>query len=282
MDRRNFMNLMASLSGAFLTPLNFFSRKTKIRLHFIRHATFVLEWDGVKILVDPMLSDQGAMDPVKITRNTSRIPMKPLPFSSEELTAVLKEVDGVLITHTHRDHWDEAARALLPKDKLLICQPADVDTLSNQKFSNLMPVHSSIALNGLQITRTSGQHGTGEIGKRMGTVSGFMLRKKDKTLYIAGDTIWCEEVDLALKNFKPNFTILNAGAARFDEGDPITMTAEDVKKVCESLPTTQVITIHMDTVNHCDLTREKLSEYLQLNQLEKRCQIPMDGEQVEL
>jgi hypothetical protein len=47
--------------------------------------------------------------------------------------------------------------------------------------------------------RTGGRHGTGEIGEKMGPVSGYVLRGPgEPVVYIAGDTVWCPEVAAAL------------------------------------------------------------------------------------
>ncbi len=54
----------------------------------------------------------------------------------------------------------------------------------------------------------------------MGAVSGFVLAAAgEPTLYIAGDTIWCEEVRTALEQHQPDVVVVNAGAAQLAEGD---------------------------------------------------------------
>jgi len=111
----------------------------------------------------------------------------------------------------------------------------------------------------------------------MGIVSGFVLKATtEASLYIAGDTIWCPEVETALHSYHPDIVVVNAGAAQFPTGDPITMNTSDVAQVCRALPTAQVITVHMETVNHCGLTRTVLRDYLVQQNL--RADIPADGE----
>jgi L-ascorbate metabolism protein UlaG (beta-lactamase superfamily) len=283
MNRRSFITTSLILSGASALSAKVYSKsKHRMKVYFLRHATLIVEAEGVRILVDPMLSNQGAMDPVKVSRNTQRIPLVGLPISEIEFKKELESIDAVMVTHTHRDHWDEKARESIKKKLPLICQPTDVDTLKSQNFENLLPVNSFIEFNGLKIYRTDGQHGTGEIGQRMGHVSGFVIEYKKQKLYIAGDTIWCNEVEQALITHQPNYIIVNAGAARFDQGDPITMTAEDVAKVCRALPSAKVIAVHMETVNHCESKRADLMEKLIEQKLTKQCLIPADGERISL
>jgi L-ascorbate metabolism protein UlaG (beta-lactamase superfamily) len=112
----------------------------------------------------------------------------------------------------------------------------------------------------------------------MSPVSGFVLQSEAMKIYIAGDTIWCQEVKEAINTFEPTHIIVNAGGAQFDKGDPITMDANDVLGVCKFAPTSKVIAVHMDTYNHCLLTRSLLKERLLQNGLGSTVQIPLDGE----
>jgi L-ascorbate metabolism protein UlaG (beta-lactamase superfamily) len=254
-----------------------------MNLHFLRHATFIFTYHSQKLLVDPMLSAAGAMDPVGNAADTRRIPLVELPVSEDELTRLLDQVDAVLVTHIHRDHWDAKAVDLLSKQLPILCQPADVNKIREAGFANVTAVDPELEWNGILFNRTGGQHGTGEIGKLMGTVSGFVLSAEgEPTLYIAGDTIWCTEVAEALTTYKPQRIILNAGAAQFLVGDPITMTIADVKQVCMAARTAQVVAVHMDAVNHCGLTQAALKHDLLTTGFAEQVWVPADGSQMDL
>src|SRR5437764_361442 len=96
-----------------------------MKIHFLRHATSVVTLGDLTLLVDPMLSPARAMEPVVNAGNQWRIPLVELPLSQTELHALLERIDAVLVTHTHRDHWDATAQALLPKHLPIVCQPED-------------------------------------------------------------------------------------------------------------------------------------------------------------
>jgi L-ascorbate metabolism protein UlaG (beta-lactamase superfamily) len=229
-----------------------------MRLRLIRHATLIVEFSGKRLLVDPMLSDVGAMPPVQNAPNQVNIPLVPLPIAASE---VVQGIDAVLVTHTHRDHWDDAATKLVPKDHILFGQAADQMKFHEWGFHRFQTIYTNFSWEGIEIIRTGGQHGTGEIGKAMAPVAGFVLKNAgEPTLYIAGDTIWCREIEHAIATHKPDVIVVNAGAAQFNEGDPITMTADDVLRVCEAAPQAKIIAVHMETVNHCLLTRAMLRE----------------------
>ncbi|WP_339836252.1 MBL fold metallo-hydrolase [Paenibacillus sp. FSL R7-0272] len=249
-----------------------------MKIQLIRHATLWLEYGGLKILVDPMLMDAESMPAFPNTPNELRNPGIHLP----EIETDYLKPDLLIVTHTHPDHWDEAAANQLQKDIPLLCQPGDEPIFIKAGFTDVTPVDVEHVHHSVQFSRTSGQHGTGEIGKRMGKVSGFVLEADEEPVtYIAGDTIWCDEPATAIKQYKPEVIVLNAGGARFLQGDPITMDGPDVAAVKHAAPSAHLIAVHMDVINHCMTTRADLAAYLTKEQLDNNVLIPMDGESFE-
>jgi L-ascorbate metabolism protein UlaG (beta-lactamase superfamily) len=251
-------------------------------LTLVRHATLVLEYGGRRLLVDPMLGEQGSSPPIENTPEPRPNPLLPLPIPAPEL---VENVDAVLVTHLHEDHLDETAKGALPRSLPLACQPEDAEELRGMGYSDVRPVDAEIELAGITVARTGGQHGTGEIAEQMAPVSGFVLRAPgEPTLYIAGDTIWCDEVRDALSTHSPDVVVVNAGGARFNTGDPITMTAEDVIAVAEATPDrTAVVAVHMDAINHCVVTRADLRRAVrEAGLLENRVLVPDDAAALEL
>ena len=254
-----------------------------MRIHFVRHATFTFEVGDLRVLVDPMLGEAGTASAIPNTPSQRPNPLVDLPFVDDGLFDLVESTDAVLVTHTHNDHWDGRARELIPKDTPVLCQRHDEDTFSGAGFANVSPFEPDLTWEGLRFVRTDGKHGTGEIGEQMGRVSGFVIRSEESpSLYVAGDTIWCDEVEEALLAHRPDVVVVNAGAARFLEGDPVTMTAEDVARVCHAAPEARVIAVHMEAINHCVLTRAELAGALEEQGLAGRVEIPADGEKLEV
>jgi L-ascorbate metabolism protein UlaG (beta-lactamase superfamily) len=112
-------------------------------------------------------------------------------------------------------------------------------------------------------------------------VSGFVIRAPgEPALYVAGDTVWCEEVADALREHRPDAVVVNAGGARFLQGDPITMPAEDVLATADAAGSAVVIAVHMEAINHCGLTRADLRGRLREEGLDDRVTVPEDGAEV--
>jgi len=220
-----------------------------MRLRLIRHATLELDYGGRRLLVDPMLDPAEARGPVANTPNDRRNPLVELREPAEDVAA---RAEIVLVTHLHADHLDDTAVELLAGDRPVLCQPEDAETLRGRGFTDARPVEGALELDGIQVARTGGQHGTGEIAEMLAPVSGFVLRAEgEPTVYIAGDTIWCDEVRDALDEHRPDVVVINGSGARFTEGDPIVMTAEDVATVARHVLPAKVVVVHLEAINHC-------------------------------
>ena len=251
-----------------------------MNIQLLRHATLLITVNGKKLLVDPMLSEREAMAPIVNSSNDRRNPLVELKIPQDDY---LDEVHAVLLTHTHRDHFDDAAAEKISKDMPVICQPEDEEKLQLIGFHAVIPVGQTIIWEGIRFIRTKGQHGTGEIGQKMAPVSGYIIQAAgEPSVYIAGDTIYCSDVEQALSAYSPQITVVNAGGARFNTGDPITMTAQDVAKVLQFAPETKVVVVHLEAINHCPVTRADIREYLEDKQLNRRAYIPADGESISL
>jgi L-ascorbate metabolism protein UlaG (beta-lactamase superfamily) len=247
-------------------------------IELIRHATLRIIYGDAIVLVDPMLADAAAYPPVPDSPFPRRNPIVPLHVATDD---ILDGLSFVLVTHTHRDHWDDAAVKTLPKTTRVRCQPQDEEKIRKDGFARAEAIQDKATEAGIEIFRTGGRHGTGEMAKKMGPVSGFVLKRAGlPTIYVAGDTLWCDEVRDAINRHRPDVIVLNSGAAQFNTGGPITMPTADVVAVVRAAPEARVVAVHMNAWNHCVLTRATLADELQKAQLAHRVNIPDDSERV--
>ncbi|MCU6665433.1 MBL fold metallo-hydrolase [Silvania hatchlandensis] len=252
----------------------------------IRNATQLITYAGKRFLIDPLLAPKDAYPGFPGTaRAEIRNPMVELPFAVDTLL----DVDAVIVTHTHDDHWDQYAIELLAKDKPIFVQHEhDAQLLQSQGFTHLTVLTDNSYFDGIQLSKThGGQHGTDrayavpELAERLGEACGVVFRHPDeKTLLIAGDTILRPEVAADLALHQPDVVVLNAGYAHVIGFGPIIMGAEDVLNVHYLLPQARIVAVHMEAINHCLLTRSALREYVDANLIGDAVTIPQDGESV--
>jgi L-ascorbate metabolism protein UlaG (beta-lactamase superfamily) len=232
----------------------------------VRNATLLVTVGETTFLVDPLFASEGALPPIDDTPNDRANPLVPMPD-------VDLSHDAVVVTHRHPDHFDDAAREALDPDVPLFCQPAEAAAFRDEGFTDVRPVEDAASFADVTLHRTPGRHGHGELAERMGPVSGFVF-EGDETLYLAGDTVWYEPVAETLYRFEPGAVVLNAGAARFNHGEPITMGVDDVAAVREATDAA-VAAVHMEAINHCLLSREELRTETE------DVVVPEDGERIE-
>lgn len=228
---------------------------TKPTIQLVRNATLLIEYGGQRILVDPMLSPKGAIDSwAGIQRN----PTIELKMPVEE---IVKDVNLVLVSHSHEDHFDKEASKTLNKSIELMIQPADKDFFEKEGFSNATVLNDTKLWNGINIHRLEGQHGSGEVLKMMGKTSGFILDAKNQpTIYIVGDAIWTDDIKQNIKKYKPDYIVVNSGGALIKgfENVPIIMNEEQTMALIRESGHAKVIAVHMDALDHCRTTRSSL------------------------
>lgn len=258
-----------------------------MQFHQIRNATAIIHYAGKKILIDPMLSAKGAFPGFPGTMNDHlRNPRVDLPMPVNEVI----DVDAIIVTHLHTDHWDDAARSLIPRDMPIFVQnAADRDTLAKDGFSQLYILGQNSEFDGIKLTATQCQHGSDEayqnpeLAQTLGEVAGVIFQAAgEPVVYLAGDTIWTDEVESTLTRYQPQVVILNTGYALLPEYGPIIMGKEDLLRTHQVLPGAQIIATHMDAVNHAGQSRQQLRDYIAEHHLQARVSVPEDGEVVSL
>ena len=253
-----------------------------MKLTQIRNATLKVEYAGKKFLIDPMLSKKGAFPGFPGTLNSHMAnPTVDLPLPLSEIL----DVDAVIVTHTHQDHWDDAAKEAIPKDMPIFTQNArDQWDIQMSWFRNTWVLEERNDFGGITLNKTPGQHGRGEIleglmGDILGNVCGIVFtHPREKTLYIAGDTVWYQGVEQNLKQYKPDVMVLNSGDAKVLPNESIIMGKEDVYEAYKAAPLATIIASHMGAVNHASLSREDLRAFIVDHRMNSRVLVPEDGE----
>lgn len=251
-----------------------------MKLTHVRNATMIIEIAGKRVLVDPMLGAKHSSMPAPTDAGTKeRNPLVDLTLPLADLL----EVDVIVVTHIHPDHWDAAAASLLGRDiPVLVQHEADAAQITEVGFTDVRVLESSLAIGGIRFTRTEGQHGSDAFlaaNPDFGQVMGFVIEASgEPTAYFAGDTVWHKGVQSALADHSPDVIVLNTGEATWAGGEVIIMGKEDVVHVHEQAPQAQIVAVHMEALNHCITRREDVRTLAAENGIADRVHVPEDGD----
>lgn len=265
-----------------------------MKFHQIRNATVKIEYAGSTFLVDPWLAPKGRMGtfrdfamyvPTREEQLDLPMPMTELPSRIED---ILSGVNALLMTHVHPDHVDMAMAmamdgtigAPLPKELPVFCQnEQDAQILATSGFTNVEVLGSGTTFGRVSLEKRPGIHGT---LKPCGPTCGVLFRAEgEKTLYLAGDTIYCDEVERTLVEEKPDVVVLNACDAKLVDNGRLIMDDADVEGVALAAPDAIIVASHMGAVAHACLAREELKARLANRGIE-RVLVPEDGEMLSL
>ena len=260
-----------------------------MKIQQVRNATLKITYGGKVFLVDPWLI--GAMqfgrfvdipgkpfstpDPV---REQIPMPLCDLPVPVEE---ILRGVDYYVVTHIHPDHVDMAPDGTLgkPLDKnvpLFVQNAEDAAAFKRSRFKAVEVLGENI-LGAIKLTKAPACHGT---IKPCGEACGLIFQADgEKTLYLAGDTVWFGGVRDSLTTFRPDVVIVNACAAELVDYGRLIMNDEDIDCIAQTLPSAQIVVSHMDNVAHATITRHEMRGLLARRGVDYI--MPADGETLE-
>jgi len=87
----------------------------------------------------------------------------------------------------------------------------------------------------------------------MANGAGFYLKlPNEPSIYISGDTVYTDDVERALTEFKPDIAVVAAGSASLDVGGPILMPLEEIIIFIKTTPH-KVIANHLEALNNYSL-----------------------------
>ena len=249
-----------------------------MKLHQLRNATMIIEYSGKRFLIDPMFA--GVNEGEKIPLFGESWPLHNLPLPPKD---IIKNIDAVIITHLHVDHFDKFAQEILPKGiKIFVQDIYDKNALEKEKFNNIeILTKEGVDFEGVNLYKTDCMHGTREYdeplflanGMRWEAMGVVFKSNNEPTLYLAGDTIWFEGVKEAIDIHKPKYIVVNAACTELG-CMPTIMGVNDIKEIHSYYPEGKLFASHMDCVGNATLSRAEL----RTSEVKNYIYPPADGE----
>lgn len=162
------------------------SSKSKANLVWFGHSAFLLQINGLNILIDPMLGKVPAPHPWLSKGRYS----KELPIEIEKLP----KIDLILISHDHYDHLDYPSIEKLKDKTDAFYVPLGVGAhlkrwgITESKITE-MAWWGETSTKGLTLAFTPSRHFSGRgFGDRWATLWGsWVIQSEDENIYFSGD-----------------------------------------------------------------------------------------------
>ncbi|MEA2601654.1 MAG: hypothetical protein QOF89_2646 [Acidobacteriota bacterium] len=92
-----------------------------------------------------------------------------------------------------------------------------------------------------------------------------------------------EPVLQTIERFRPDVIVTHSSGAMWKGSGPIVMDAAQTLAVCRAAPASRVVAIHLDSLDHGEVSREDLRAQARAAEIpDTRLLIPGDGETLEL
>ncbi|WCJ60542.1 MBL fold metallo-hydrolase [Fontisphaera persica] len=164
-------------------------KEEHLTLSWLGHATTLINFFGVRLLLDPVFSPR--VGPVAWMGNIG-----PKRYIAPALgVADIPAVDLIVLSHAHYDHFDCLTLRQLPKTATVITAPETSDLLEGMEFATIKELdwnepfifkngHGELEIQAIQV-RHWGQRWP---NKKVRGYNGYIMRRKGRSVLFAGDT----------------------------------------------------------------------------------------------
>ncbi len=192
-----------------------------VKITFFGHAFFKVEMNGTNILFDPFIN------------NTCADPSFKRLHACSAKKADLKDIDLILVSHEHFDHFDKQTIEEIARksNSIVIGHDSLLNQLSlERRFLYPLSLNQKIVLRNLSIECVTAHH------PESFYPVGFIVSSKGKSIYFSGDTALIDD-----------FASIDADVALLPIGGTYTMDCVDSVKATKLIKPKYVIPMHYNT-----------------------------------
>lgn len=240
--KRNFLtevlvpSLFTKRSGSRAAPLFPEVKAGEVCLTWIGHASFLLQIEGMNILIDPNWSMW-----LKVIKRLKR---PGLHIDS------LPSIDAVLVTHAHFDHLDRKSLRKVAADQPIVV-PTGVGNLVHDLGFNI--VHEleeweQIQLGPLRVSLTPCHHwGARLLHDQHRGFGGFVIEANGRSVFHCGDSAYFQGFEEIGKRFPIEIALLPIGAYDAPSRREVHMNPEEAVRAFLELGAQKLVPMHYGT-----------------------------------
>lgn len=232
---------------------------------FIGTATTLIRFGGMTILTDPNFLHRGEQVHIGYGMHSTRLTNPSMNFEE------LPEIDFVLLSHLHEDHFDKLVEERLARTTPILTTASAARTLRRRGFTRTYPLETwdSVAVRkgptSLKITAMPGTHGPLLVSALLPDVMGSMLEFRNERdggeyrMYVTGDTLLFRDLwEIPRRYPQIDLGLLHLGGTRV-MGVLVTMNAEQGVRALQIIRPDLAIPIHY---NDYDVFKEPLEAFM--------------------
>ena len=222
-------------------------------LTFIGNATVLLEYGQLRLLTDPNFLHRGQRAYLGWGLSSKRLTEPALSVQQ------VGDLDAVLLSHLHGDHWDRIARRRLDRRTPILTTPHAARRLQGwhgfRRATGLATWESDLVLSGdtsVRVTAMPGRHAPGPARRLLPPVMGSMLEFGDRSgeidcrLYISGDTLMFDGLrEIPVRFPELDVGVVHLGGTTLPGGLMVTMNGEQGAEWLQLMQPTTTVPVHI-------------------------------------
>jgi L-ascorbate metabolism protein UlaG (beta-lactamase superfamily) len=222
--------------GETLEPVLDPPKSGRVRITWIGHATFLLQFAGHSAIVDPNWANWHG--PVKRQRQPGLL-LNEVP-----------EVDLVLVTHAHFDHLHKPSLRILQAREGIVVPRGSGKLVKRLGFPAIheVIVWDELQFDQLQVIHTPSHHwGARFLHDTHRDFGGYIVRTGGKSVFHCGDSAYFDGFAEIGKRYKIDVALMPIGAYEAPSGRDVHMNPEEAVRAFVDLGAKVLIPMHYAT-----------------------------------
>lgn len=224
------------VAGDVLDPVLAPPDAEKVRITWIGHASFFLQFAGHSVIVDPNWAKWHG--PVKRQRKPG-LDLHGVP-----------EVDLVLVTHAHFDHLHKPSLKILQAREGIVVPLGSGSLVKRLGFPAIheMRIWDSLTFDELEIIHTPSHHwGARFIHDTHRDYGGYIVRAGGKSVFHCGDSAYFDGFKAIGERYEIDVALMPIGAYESPSGRDVHMNPEEAVRAFTDLGAKALIPMHYGT-----------------------------------